>query len=77
MYLAGGILNYDDLIITAIHTVKPDNIATFLGQKLHGNYEGEIGNNYYVRIEGSRIKHMMGCGQYPLKCMISLKKYYA
>jgi len=51
---------YDDLISTAIHTVKPDNIATFLGQKLHGNYEGEIGNNYHLRIEGSRIKHVMG-----------------
>ena len=44
----------------AIHTVKPDNIATFLGQKLHGNYEGEVGNNYNIRIEGSKIKHSMG-----------------
>lgn len=51
---------YGNLISTAIHTVKPDNIATFLGQKLHGNYEGEMGNNYNVRIEGSRIKHNMG-----------------
>ena len=29
---------YAHLTRTAIHTVKPDNIATFLGRKLHGNY---------------------------------------
>jgi hypothetical protein len=51
---------YDELIRTAIHTVKPDNIATFLGRKLHGNYEDEMGNNYHIRIEGARIKHTMG-----------------
>jgi DNA-binding transcriptional MerR regulator len=50
---------YDQLIRTAIHTVKPDNIATFLGRKLHGNYQGEVGNNYHVRVEGTRIKHSM------------------
>jgi hypothetical protein len=36
------------------------NIITFLGKKMHGKYEGEIGNNYHVRIEGSRIKHSKG-----------------
>lgn len=51
---------YDDLIATAIHTVKPANICTFFGQKLHGNYEGEMGNHYNIRLEGSRIKHTMG-----------------
>jgi hypothetical protein len=51
---------YEELVKVAIHTVKPDNIATFLGQKLHGKYEGELGNNYNVRIEGSKIKHTMG-----------------
>ena len=51
---------YEDLIATAIHTVKPANIATFLSQKIHGNYEGEMGNNYNIRLEGSRIKHSMG-----------------
>lgn len=51
---------YSELIATAIHTVKPENIATFLGQKLDPRYQGEIGNNYNVRIEGSRIKHSMG-----------------
>lgn len=51
---------YGTLISTAIHTVKPDNIATFLGRKLHPNYQGEMGNHYHVRLEGTRIKHSMG-----------------
>ncbi len=58
---------YEDLISTAIHTVKPANIATFLSQKIHTNYEGEIGNNYNIRLEGSRIKHSMG--------QVSIKMY--
>ena len=51
---------YSELLATAIHTVKPDNIATFLGHKLDPRYQGEVGNNYNVRIQGSRIKHTMG-----------------
>jgi len=51
---------YGELIATAIHTVKPENIATFLGHKLDTRYQGEVGNNYNIRIEGSRIKHTMG-----------------
>jgi len=50
----------DELIRTAVHTVKPDNIATFLGRKLHGNYKDKTGNNCQVRYEGTRIKHTMG-----------------
>ncbi len=50
---------YPNLISTAIHTVKPENIATFLGRKVSGNFKGEAGNNYNVRREGSRIKHTM------------------
>lgn len=51
---------YSELVATAIHSVKPDNISTFLGQKLDPRYQGEVGNNYNIRIEGSRIKHTMG-----------------
>jgi hypothetical protein len=40
---------------TLIHAVKPQDIATFLGKKLHGNYQGEVGNNL-----NTRIKHHMG-----------------
>lgn len=51
---------YSHLIRTAIHTVKPDNIATFLGRKLHGNFNDEMGNRYNIRMEGTRIRHSMG-----------------
>jgi hypothetical protein len=51
---------YDNLVRTAIHTVKPDNIATFLGRKLSSPYEGERGNRFHIRLEGTRIKPTMG-----------------
>lgn len=51
---------YEILSRTAIHTVKPRNVATFLSRKLSERYEGEIGNNFHTRIEGTRIKHHMG-----------------
>lgn len=51
---------YETLVRTAIHAVKPDNVATFLGRKLNGNYQDELGNDYHTRIEGTRIKHHMG-----------------
>jgi len=51
---------YEAICRTAIHAVKAENIATFLGRKLTGNYTGDMGNNFHVRIEGSRIKHVMG-----------------
>ena len=51
---------YEPLVRTAIHSVKPDNIASFLGRKLHPLYQGEMGNNFNTRILGTRIKHQMG-----------------
>jgi hypothetical protein len=51
---------YDHLTRTAIHTVKPENVATFLGRKLHGNYQDQLGNRFDTRIEGTRIRHTMG-----------------
>src|SRR5271165_1135259 len=51
---------YERLTRAAIHTVKPDNIATFLGRKLNGNYQDEMGNRFNTRLEGTRIKHTMG-----------------
>jgi hypothetical protein len=51
---------YDSIVHTAIHAIKSDNIATFLGRKLNGNYQGEVGNNFNTRIEGTRIRHQMG-----------------
>ncbi len=60
---------YEQLIAKAIHSVKPENIITFFGKKMHGKYEGGVGNNYHVRIEGSRIKH--GMGKESIKCTTS------
>ena len=52
---------YGNLTRTAIHTVKPDNIATFpWAKKLSPQFEGEMGNRFNIRIEGTRIKHTMG-----------------
>lgn len=51
---------YDQLSRTAIHAVKADNVAAFGGRKIHGLYEGEAGNGFHTRIEGTRIKHHMG-----------------
>lgn len=51
---------YETMARTAIHAVKPKQVATFLGRKLTGAFEGEIGNDFHTRIEGTRIKHHMG-----------------
>jgi hypothetical protein len=51
---------YPHLLETLIQAVKPADIATFLGRKLHGHYQDEMGNRFNVRLEGSRIKHQMG-----------------
>ena len=51
---------YDNLVATAVHTVKPERIASFLGRKIYGQFKGEMGNRYDVRKEGIRIKHTMG-----------------
>ena len=51
---------YDEIIRTAIFTVKPDNIATFLGQRITYNCKKEVDTNYNQRILGTRIKHHMG-----------------
>jgi hypothetical protein len=51
---------YETLSRTAIHAVKPDNVATFLGRKLDGRYKDELGNDFHTRVQGTRIKHHMG-----------------
>jgi hypothetical protein len=58
---------YENLSRTAIHTVKPDKVASFLGKKLNVRFEGELGTNFSTRIEGTCIKHHMG--------PVSLKMY--
>ncbi len=50
---------YDNLLQTSIYAIKAHDVSRFLGKKLHGNYESEIGSNLSTRIEGKRIKHVM------------------
>lgn len=51
---------YQELTRTAIHAVKPENVASFLGRKLNGNFADEPGNRFDTRISGTRLKHQMG-----------------
>jgi len=51
---------YDSMVRTAVHAVKCDNVATFLGKKLDGRFKDELGNDFNTRIMGTRIKHHMG-----------------
>jgi hypothetical protein len=51
---------YPHLLETLTHAVKPADIATFLGRKMNGNYQGELGNRFNRRWIGTRIKHQMG-----------------
>ena len=51
---------YETLVRTAIHSVKPDHVATFLGRKLDPNYEGEVGTDFVTRLQGTCIRHHMG-----------------
>lgn len=53
-------LLYDEIICTAIFTVKPDDIATFLGQRITYDCKKEVGTKYNQRILGTRIKYHMG-----------------
>jgi hypothetical protein len=51
---------YEQLVRTAIHSVKPEQVATFLGRRLTANVSAEIGNDFNTRILGTRIRHHMG-----------------
>lgn len=53
-------LLYEVLARTAIHALKAEHVATFLGRKLTDAYTGEIGNDFETRIQGTRIRHHMG-----------------
>lgn len=51
---------YKEIVHTAIHAVKAGDIATFLGRKITANFDGEVGNDFHTRIEGTRIRHHLG-----------------
>jgi len=51
---------YETLTRTAIHVVKPDHVATFLGRKLTSRSTDEVGNRFDTRIAGTCIRHHLG-----------------
>jgi len=51
---------YEELVRTAVHAVKPEQVAMFLGRKLTEGFEDELGNDFHTRIQGTRLKHHMG-----------------
>jgi len=51
---------YEAITRSAIHAVKADQVATFLGRKLTGNVTAELGGDFSTRIQGTRIRHHMG-----------------
>jgi hypothetical protein len=51
---------YDPLVRLAIHAIRVEHVATFLGKKLNTNFQNEGGNRFDVRLQGTRIKHTMG-----------------
>lgn len=51
---------YQAIVRTAVHTIKAEHVATFLGRKLTNAYQGELGNDFSTRIQGTRIRHHMG-----------------
>lgn len=51
---------FPPLLETLVLSVKPDDIAAFLGHKLHGNYQGEVTTRLQKRFPGTWIKHTLG-----------------
>ena len=51
---------YEAIVRTAVPVVKAEHVASFLGRKLTTRYQGEVGNDFSTRIQGTRIRHHMG-----------------
>ena len=51
---------YDHLLRTAIHAIKADDIATFLGRARATPLKHESGGDFSVRIHGTRVRHYLG-----------------
>jgi hypothetical protein len=51
---------YEAIVRTAVHVIKAEQVATFLGHKLTSAYQGAVGNDFSTRIQGTRIRHHMG-----------------
>ena len=59
--IRGQLSCYDRIVIqgTLPGLCYAQGMTSFLGRKLHGNYQDPMGNNFDTRIEGTRIKHSM------------------
>jgi hypothetical protein len=51
---------YEAIVRTAVHAVKADEVASFLGRRLTNATSTELGNDFHTRIQGTRIRHHMG-----------------
>lgn len=52
---------YPDLVEHAVFCFGCEDVMTFLGRKLHGNFKGEIVSDWKRRPLGIRVKHRMKC----------------
>jgi hypothetical protein len=48
---------YEKLVKHATTCFSAEDVLTFLGRKLHGNYQGEVLSDYKRRWPGARVKH--------------------
>ena len=48
---------YPNLLQHATLCFSAEDVLTFLGRKLHGNFQGEVLNDVKRRLPGSRVKH--------------------
>jgi hypothetical protein len=51
---------YQAIVRTAVHVIRAEHVAMFLGHKLSGHFQDELGNDFSTRIQGTRIRHHMG-----------------
>jgi hypothetical protein len=50
---------YKHLLEYAARAFGAEDVLTFFGRKLQGNFQGEVLTDYKVRIQGARIKHRL------------------
>jgi hypothetical protein len=50
---------YQQLVNHATLRFSAEDVLTFLGRKLSGNFQGEVLNDYKKRLPGARVKHRM------------------
>lgn len=50
---------YQNLLRHATVCFSAEDVLTFLGRKLNGNFQGEVMNNFKKRWPGARVKHRM------------------